>query len=74
MTILRLLIEISKLPAAVKVWRNLVGEAYNDGRFFKISAEDSQLWKPLVCSMMDSDKDRVNEILSEYLLVKLLTF
>lgn len=48
---------------AVKSWRLPVGDAYNDNRFFRMRPEESALWKPLVCALMDSDKERMGDLL-----------
>lgn len=55
---------MTKIPAAVKSWRLPVGEAFNDNRFFQMPADESALWKPLVCALMDSDKERIGDLLS----------
>lgn len=60
---LNLLREMTKIPVAVKSWRLLVGDAYNDNRFFKMRPEESAQWKPLVCALMDSDKERLGDLL-----------
>jgi hypothetical protein len=58
---------MTKIPAAVKSWRLPVAEAFNDTRFFKMTPEESTRWKPLVCALMDSDKERITDLLGELL-------
>ncbi|WVR03947.1 hypothetical protein IAU60_000946 [Kwoniella sp. DSM 27419] len=56
---LRLILEITKIPSAAKIWRFQTGEAFSDIHFFKAkSVEDIALWKSLISSLMDSDKER----------------
>lgn len=54
---------MTAIPVAVKSWRLPVGDAYNDNRFFRMRPEESALWKPLVCALMDSDKERMGDLL-----------
>ncbi|ORX36308.1 Dopey, N-terminal-domain-containing protein [Kockovaella imperatae] len=62
--ILRILYEMTRIPSATKAWRLPVGEAFNDARFFKQSAEEADFWRPLICALMDNDKDRLVEMLA----------
>jgi hypothetical protein len=64
-TLLGILQEMAKIPAAIKSWRLPVSDAFNDSRFFKMTPEESVQWKPLVCGLMDSDKERVSDLLGE---------
>lgn len=64
-TVLRVLLELTKLPSATKAWRLQVGEAFNDQRFFKVKLTLATLWKPLICGLMDSDKERFGELLGQ---------
>jgi hypothetical protein len=64
-TVLRVLLELTKLPSATKAWRLQVGEAFNDQRFFKVKLSLATLWKPLISGLMDSDKERFGELLGE---------
>lgn len=61
--ILSLLQELTKIPAAVKSWRPPVGDAFNDNRFFRMSPKEAEQWRPLVCALMDSDKERLSDLL-----------
>ncbi|OCF39597.1 hypothetical protein I317_06612 [Kwoniella heveanensis CBS 569] len=61
-SILRIVIEITKIPSALKTWRIQIGDSFNDSRFFKgKSFEDIGYWKSLICSLMDSDKERFSD-------------
>lgn len=60
-----LLQEMAKIPAAAKAWRMPLAEAFNDNRFFKITPPESEPWKPLVCALMDSDRERFTELIGK---------
>ncbi|ORY25817.1 Dopey, N-terminal-domain-containing protein [Naematelia encephala] len=62
--ILHILLEMTKIPSATKAWRLQVGDAFNDSRFFRMSPKISNLWRPLIGALMDSDKERFGELLS----------
>ena len=64
MPILRILLEITKIPSATKTWRIATGDAFNDAKFFKARVDVVPLWKPLICALMDNDKERFGELLS----------
>ncbi|KAK1927398.1 Dopey, N-terminal-domain-containing protein [Papiliotrema laurentii] len=63
MDILRVILELTKVPPATKTWRMSVGDAFNDARFFKIGLEQVGIWKSLICALFDSDKERFAELL-----------
>jgi len=62
---LKLVLAMAMLPPAAKTWRAPVGDAFNDARFFSTDKEEVSLWKPLICALMDSDKERFLELLGE---------
>lgn len=62
-----LLEEMAKIPAAAKAWRPPLADAFNDNRFFRITPAESEPWKPLVCALMDSDKERFTDLIGESL-------
>ncbi|EJU02805.1 hypothetical protein DACRYDRAFT_94483 [Dacryopinax primogenitus] len=62
---LLLLTELSKIPAAAKAWRPAVGEIFADSRFFTSKPESGIRWKVLIGSLMESDKDRLLEIIRQ---------
>ena len=64
---LRVLREMTRIPSATKAWRLPIGEAFNDGRFFKQDTGDAEAWAPLVCALMDNDKDRFAELLGKHM-------
>lgn len=64
-SVLAIVYEMTRVPPAAKTWRFPVGDAFNDARFFGIDQADAVLWKPLICSLMETDKERFTELLSE---------
>ncbi|OCF74855.1 hypothetical protein I204_03697 [Kwoniella mangroviensis CBS 8886] len=65
-SVLRLLLEIIKIPSAHKTWRTQIGDIFNDSRFFKHNNEaDIGYWKTLICGLMDSDKERFTDLLGK---------
>ncbi|WWC97086.1 hypothetical protein V866_003964 [Kwoniella sp. B9012] len=65
-SVVRLLLEITKIPSAHKTWRTQIGDIFNDSRFFKHKYEDDiGYWKTLICGLMDSDKERFADLLGK---------
>ncbi|KAL8703758.1 MAG: hypothetical protein Q9201_003056 [Fulgogasparrea decipioides] len=65
-TFLDLLLILSRVPEAAKVWNKDVTEAFNDSRFFCNYSYGlaSSRWLPLLRQWIVTDKDRINEFLS----------
>ncbi len=64
--ILLIVLEISKISSATKAWRLQVSDAFNDARFFRVRLQEALLWKPLICALMDSDRERFAELLGVF--------
>jgi len=62
---LQLALAMTKIPSAARTWRTPVGDAFNDTRFFNTDANEVPIWRPLICALMDTDKERFPELLSE---------
>ncbi|EIW69034.1 hypothetical protein TREMEDRAFT_71761 [Tremella mesenterica DSM 1558] len=62
-SMLQIVFEMTKIPATGKAWRTQVGDTFNDNRFFSMSFSDSNDWKPIICSLFDSDKERFGDLL-----------
>jgi hypothetical protein len=56
---------MTKLPTATKAWRFQVAEAFNDQKFFRMREDEAVMWKPLICALMDGDKERFGELLGK---------
>lgn len=64
--LLELLLSMARIAEASKVWRRDVAEAFNDSRFFCDHSYElaSSGWLPLLREWINSDKDRMDELLS----------
>ncbi|KAG8913507.1 hypothetical protein FRC01_004504 [Tulasnella sp. 417] len=61
--IMDIMAELVKIPAALKAWRAPISEAFADTRFFNASPASSTRWRPLVKTLMESDKTVIAEII-----------
>lgn len=61
--IIRIIHEMTKIPSATRSWRLIVGDAFNDNRFFRCRPDEISWWKPLICALMDGDKERFADLL-----------
>ncbi|EGO05284.1 hypothetical protein SERLA73DRAFT_82881 [Serpula lacrymans var. lacrymans S7.3] len=57
--------EMSRIPAALKVWRGPVLELLNDNRVFNSSCDTALKWKPIIKALYDSDKTAFTELLGK---------
>ena len=64
-SILDILREMSKLPAAAKAWRPPVADAFADTKFFNMPAQFTEKWRPLIRALMDSDKAAFAELVGK---------
>jgi hypothetical protein len=55
------------IPGAIKSWRAPVADSFNDASFFNAPPASGQLWRPLVKALMDSEKDRMAELIGRSL-------
>ncbi|KAL8725149.1 MAG: hypothetical protein Q9181_006526 [Wetmoreana brouardii] len=65
-TLLDLLLILSRVPEAARVWNKDVAEAFNDSRFFCNYSHGlaSSQWLPVLRQWIITDKDRINDFLS----------
>jgi hypothetical protein len=64
-SILELLSELTRVPAALKSWRAQVLEVYNDNRFFYGSPSTAQKWKSIIQALITSDKEKFVELINK---------
>jgi hypothetical protein len=64
-SVIHLLQEMTRIPAALKSWRTPVLDLLNDNRIFNCTPEDANKWRPIVKALYDSDKTALPEILGE---------
>ena len=56
--------EMSGIPVAVKSWRNPVIDVFNDTKFFSAQPSTGAKWRPMLKTLIDTDKSTFTEILS----------
>nr|ODN87338.1 hypothetical protein L203_03611 [Cryptococcus depauperatus CBS 7841] len=64
-SVLRVVIEISHISSATKIWRPAVYDFFYDSRLFRVkSLLEISYWKTLVHALFNSDKERFPDLLS----------
>ncbi|KAF8899262.1 Dopey, N-terminal-domain-containing protein [Infundibulicybe gibba] len=63
--VIGILREMSRIPAALKVWRAPVTELLNDTRVFNGTSSAAEKWKPIIRALFDSDKTAFSELLGK---------
>lgn len=63
-TVVDIIVELTKLLPALKVWRTPVSDILYDSRFFQSSSTVALRWKPIIKALFDSDKTSFGELLS----------
>lgn len=66
-TVVAIISEMTRIPAALKSWRTVLVDLLNDNRVFNSDPEDGSKWRPIVKALYHSDKSAFSELLSEYL-------
>ncbi|KAJ6623058.1 Dopey, N-terminal-domain-containing protein [Mycena sp. CBHHK59/15] len=64
-TLIAIIEEMTKIPAALKAWRPPVTELLNDNRLFNCTSESAEKWKPIMKSLFDLDKTAFPELLAK---------
>lgn len=62
-TVLTIIREMARIPAALKAWRPPVTELLNDNRLFNCNSDAAEPWKPVVKTLFDADKTAFPELL-----------
>ena len=65
-TVVTIIQEMSKIPAALKTWRPPVSELLSDNRLFNCTSDAADKWKPIMKSLFDLDKAAFPELLGIY--------
>ncbi|KAF8131645.1 Dopey, N-terminal-domain-containing protein [Boletus edulis] len=63
-TVVDIIVELTKLPPALKVWRTPVTDILYDSRVFQSNSVVVFKWKPIIKALFDSDKTSFGELLS----------
>lgn len=64
-SVLLLLGELTKVPAAFKAWRATVLEVFSDNRFFSGPPSTAAAWRPIVQALLASDKERFADMIAK---------
>ncbi|KDQ63058.1 hypothetical protein JAAARDRAFT_53285 [Jaapia argillacea MUCL 33604] len=64
-TVLDLVREMTKIPAALKAWRGPVTDVLNDNRFFNSTSQSAQKFRPIIRALFDVDRASVGELLNK---------
>lgn len=57
--------ELVRIPAALKSWRTPVSDLINDSRVFNASSDSALKWKTIVRALFDTDKTAFPELLAK---------
>lgn len=69
-TVVSIITEMTKIPAALKSWRTAVIDLINDNRVFNCDPEDGKRWSPIVKVLYNSDKTAFTELLGSYHIIR----
>ncbi|THH09322.1 hypothetical protein EW145_g2101 [Phellinidium pouzarii] len=56
--------QMSKIPAAVRSWRNSAIDAFNDNKLFSATPEAGLKWRTVIKTLIDSDRSAFRKIAS----------
>jgi hypothetical protein len=62
-TVLQIVKEMSQITLALKAWRGLVAEIFNDNRFFACTSDMETPFRPTVQAWIKADKAAFSEVL-----------
>lgn len=66
-TVIQILQEMTRLPAALKSWKTPVIDLLNDNRLFNCNPSDAAKWGAIIKALYDSDKTALPELLGLFL-------
>ena len=61
--ILQMILEMSRIPAALKAWRSVVSDILSDNRFFNSPLEAGRGFRSITKALIDTDKTAFSELL-----------
>ncbi|KAF9566957.1 hypothetical protein CPC08DRAFT_758587 [Agrocybe pediades] len=64
-TVIQILQEMSRIPAALKSWKTPVLDLLSDNRLFNCNPVDAVKWRPIVKVLYDTDKTVLPELLGK---------
>lgn len=63
-SVLDLLSELTKVPAALKAWRTQALEVFSDNRFFYGTPSSHRKWRSIIQALVASDKERFPDLIA----------
>ncbi|KAG5652198.1 hypothetical protein H0H81_005933 [Sphagnurus paluster] len=63
--VLAIILEMAKMPSAIKAWKTPVTELLNDNRLFNCTVSSAEPWKPVIRVLFDADKTAFPELLTK---------
>ncbi|ETW86774.1 hypothetical protein HETIRDRAFT_30556 [Heterobasidion irregulare TC 32-1] len=63
--ILQMILEMSRIPAALKAWRSVVSDILSDNRFFNSPLEAGRGFRSITKALIDTDKTAFSELLGK---------
>jgi hypothetical protein len=72
-SVLAILRETTRIPAAIKTWRGPIVDILNDNRCFNSSPGAGKEWKQLVKQLFETDKAALTELLGEFYCISRLS-
>ncbi|KAJ9118474.1 hypothetical protein QFC24_006122 [Naganishia onofrii] len=61
---LEVLIGLSRTTYTLKLWKAIILDIFNDPGFFSMKPELRPMWRSIVASLMDQDRERFPELLA----------
>ena len=62
-----IMVQMTKIPSAIKAWRNAATDVFNDSKLFSATPESGLRWRPIFKSLFDADKSAFTELLGWFL-------
>ena len=63
--VVTIVLEMSRIPSALKAWRPPIADLLNDNRLFNCHPDVVVQWKPVVKALFDADKTAISELLGK---------
>ena len=55
--------QMSKIPAAIKSWKNTAVDVFNDTKLFAATPGSGLRWRTIIKTLVDTDKTALGELL-----------
>jgi hypothetical protein len=64
--VIAIVLELSRITAAIKAWKPVITDLLFDNRFFNANSVIALKWRPIIKAYLDSDKTAFPELLCMY--------